>query len=224
MKLLFPDASLRSPTAVPGRSDMRDENIYSSLVLTNAGTGNTTVFSVPRGQAIPKIGALAVAAHQATYTELTTNISQAGQFGSALGDVSLRGIGINIEQAWVVAATGVINTFGAGQREMCEISSKCFFQLRIGGKLQIQGPVTYFPASGALAGSLASTANAMTVGLLNNGIPGTMRRLKIPVLVARTDTVEGTFGVGGGATLSFTGDQPTLVWVNCHALIKGDAR
>lgn len=225
MKMLFPDAQLRSPTAIAGKSDMRDENIYSACVVTDGATGNTAVYTVSRGQPIPKLGAGTAAAHQATYTELTTNITQNGQLGAAIGDSAFRAIGITIETAWY-DASGVINTYGAGQREVSEILAKTFFQLRIAGKLQIQGPAFAFPASGAAFGSISTTETAVTVAAMNNGWPGSLRRLKLPILVARTDTVEGTYGVAGGSTLSFTttNGNPTLVWFNVFAAVKGDAR
>lgn len=225
MKMLLPDASFRSPTAVEGKSDMRDENIYSAVVVSDGANGQTTVFTVPKGQTIPLLGNGTAAAHQRTFTELTTNISQAGQLGAAIGDASVRRIGIGYETAWY-DASGVQNTFGMSQREVSEVNSKCFFQLRIAGKLQIQGPVQFFPSSGGVFGSISTTESAVTVAQVNNGWPGQLRGLKIPVLVGRTDTVEGIFGIAGGASLSFTtsNGNPSLVWFNLHALIKGDAR
>lgn len=225
MKMLLPDASFRSPTAVPGKSDMRDENIYSAVVVSDAANGQTTVFTVPRGQSIPLLGGGTAAAHQRTFTELTTNISQAGQLGAAIGDASIRKIGIGIETAWY-DSSGALNTYGAGQQEVAEILAKTFFQFRIAGKLQIQGPTQFFPAAGGMFGSISSTETTVTTALAGNGWPGQLRGLKIPILVGRTDTVEGVFGVAGGAELSFTttNGNPTLVWFNLHALVKGDAR
>lgn len=223
MNLLFPDAKFRSPTAVDGKSDMRDENVYSSCVVTDLASGNTTVFTVARGQPIPKLGAATAAAHQLTMTELTTNISQNGQLGAAIGDSAFRAIGITIEQGWY-DASGVLNTYGAGQQEVAELLAKTFFQLRIAGKLQIQGPTMFFPASGAMFGSISSTEGTVTTALANNGWPGSLRRLKLPILVGRTDTIEGVYGVAGGAALDFSGNQPTLVWFNIYAAVAGDAR
>ena len=223
MKMLFPDGSQRSPTAVPGKSDVRDENVYSAAVISNTASGNTTVFVNPRGQSIPLLGSGSAQAHQKTYTEATTNISQSGQLGSALGEASLRAIGMTIEQAYI-SKSGAVNTvYGATMADVNEILFKTFFQLRIGGKLQIQGASWMFPALGAPQGSLASTANAFAGGIVNNGFPGSGRRLKVPVLVARTDTVEGTYGVIGGATTTQEGG-PALVWFQTLALVKGDAR
>lgn len=227
MKVLVPDASFRSPTAIPGKSDMRDENIYSAVVVSHGANGTTTVFTVPRGQTIPVIGSGVAQSHQRTYTELTTNISQAGQLGAAIGDASIRKIGINIESAYY-DASGALNTYGAGQQEVMEILGKTYFQLRIAGKLQVQGPTAFFPGSGGAFGSVSTSESAVTVSALSNGWPGGMRALKLPILVGRTDTVEGTFGVAGGASLAFSNTstpyQPTLVWFNIHALVKGDAR
>jgi len=235
MKLFLPDASLRSPTAVQGTSDMRDENVFSALVLQTGGAGNQTLFTNPRGQAIPSLRGAAIAAtpnqHQSTYTELTTNITQSGQLGSSIGDASFRAIGITIENAYYGPTTGLMNAYGAGQQEVAEILAKTFFQIRIGGKLQVQGPVLAFPASGGLYGGISASGIAAPGAVqasVNNGWPGSMRRLKLPILVARTDTVEATYGVAGGSSLVFstpaTPGQPTLVWVNIHALVKGDAR
>lgn len=228
MNMLLPDASFRSPTAVPGKSDMRDENVYSACVLTGGASGNTNVFTVPRGQGIPKLGTgVPTAGHQLTYTELTTNISQAGQLGAAIGDASIRKIGISVEQAWF-DASGVANTVGAGLQEMAEILSKTFFQLRIAGKLQIQGPTFLFPAPGGTFGSIAGGVTTKSPAIAGNGWPGQLRGLKLPILVGRTDTIEGTFGVAGGSSLTFSVAsgtyQPCLVWFTLHALVKGDAR
>jgi hypothetical protein len=224
MNLLFPDAKFRSPTAVDGKSDMRDENVYSACVATDGGQGNTTVFTVARGQTIPKLGSGTAAAHQANYSELTTNISQNGQLGAAIGDSAFRAIGITIEQGYY-DASGVLNTYGAGQQQVAEILAKTFFQLRIAGKLQIQGPTLFFPASGAMFGSISTSESAVTAALANNGWPGSLRRLKLPILVGRTDTIEGTYGVAGSASLEFgSTDQPTLVWFNIYAAVAGDAR
>jgi hypothetical protein len=227
MQALLPDASFRSPTAVDGKSDMRDENIYSAVCVTGGASGQTTVFGIPRGQAIPLLGSGTAAAHQKTFTELTTNISQAGQLGAAIGDASIKRIGIAIENGWY-DSSGALNTYGAGQQEVNELLSKTFFQLRIAGKLQIQGPTLLFPAPGGAFGSISTTNTTKTVSQATNGWPGSMRNLKLPILVGRTDTVEGTFGVAGGASLTFSvasgAYQPVLVWFNLIALVKGDVR
>lgn len=229
MKLLFPDAAQRSPTAVAGKSDLRDENVYSAGVLGDGASGSMQLFTIPRGQAIPELTTSTATnqAHQQRYSETTTNITQAGQFGSALGEGSVRGIGLDIENCWVTPTTGVPNGYGATQREVGEILSKCFFRLSIGGKKQIESAVRHLPAAGGATGSVSTTANAYTVSALSNGLPGSWRNLKVPILIARTDTVVGDLGIAGGATLSFTSGtygQPTLVWCVLKTAIKGDAR
>ena len=99
-QLFFPDASLRSPTAVPGRSDIRDMHIYSAMVAQHGGAGNQTIFGVTRGQGIPRLAGAGItaptSAHQINYTELTTNIMQSGQFGSSIGEASIRALGVDI--------------------------------------------------------------------------------------------------------------------------------
>lgn len=232
MKLLFPDASQRSPTAVAGKSDLRDLNVYSSAVVAHGGGGVIQTFTQPRGAAIPELISSTLTAttnpHQQKYTELTTNITQAGQFGSALGEGSVRGIGLDIENAYVTASTGALNTYGAGQQEVSEIMAKMFFRLLIGGKNQIETAVRHLPAAGGINGNTFTTANAATVSVLGNGLPGSWRSLKVPILIARTDTVVGDLGVAGGSTLVFSVTtsvgQPTLVWAVLKTAIKGDAR
>lgn len=232
MKLLFPDASQRSPTAVAGQSDLRDLNVYSSGVVAHGGAGTIQLFTQARGAPIPEMAASTITAtanpHQMKYTELTTNITQSGQFGSALGEGSVRALGLDIENAYVTASTGALNTYGAGQQEISEVVAKMFFRLLIGGKNQIETAIRHLPASGGLSGSSYSTANASTVSVLSNGLPGSWRSLKVPILIARTDTVVGDLGVAGGSTLVFSvtsgAGQPALVWANLKTAIKGDAR
>jgi hypothetical protein len=240
MKLLLPDASLRSPTAVPNKSDMRDENVLSAGLLQHGANGTLSMFTVPRGQPIPRLAGAGItaptSAHQTTYTELTTNLTQAGQTGSGIGDISVRSIGVTIENGYysgaAIATNQGLNAYGAGSQEVSEILGKCFFQFLVAGKLQVQGPAFLFPAHGAVFGGAAvattAAATSAVVGSQNNGWPGAGRRLKLPILVARTDVLEGRFGVAGGDSLVFsvtTGvGQPVLVWANLQAAVKGDAR
>lgn len=232
MKLLFPDASQRSPTAVAGKSDLRDENVYSSGVVTHGGSGTIQLFTVPRGGVIPILTGFALSAspnaHQAKYTELTTNITQAGQFGSALGEGSVRGVGLDIENGYANGTTGMLNTYGAGMQEVTEVLAKMFFRLSIGGKKQIESAVRHLPAAGGGYGSVATGTTATIASQLSNGIPGSWRNLKVPILIARTDTVVGDLGVAGGSSLVFqdanSPGQPCLIWAVLKTAIKGDAR
>lgn len=231
---LFPDARFRSPTAVQNRSDVRDEMVYSALRLGDSAVGSTKTFTIPQGQTIPSLGnAGGLAVHQTTYSALTTNLTKAGEFGSALGDASVRGIGITIEAAVPVTSigtlAGVYGVTGGTPQDVLAVLAQCAFALRIGGKKQIEQPVWAFPALGGLKGSMgvASTATATTAitgGFLTNGEPGTGRKLKIPVLIARTDTVEGEFTITGTLDLFGTNTQSLLVWTGLLALVKGDVR
>lgn len=231
---LFPDARFRSPTAVQNRSDVRDEMVYSALYLGDQAVGQTKTFTIPQGQTIPALGSTAprVAGYQATYSNLTTNLTKAGEFGSALGDASVRGIGITIEcaQPQVTAAfTSLYSAQGATPVDVAAILAQCSFALRIGGKKQIEQPVWAFPALGGpkgviTVGSVGSATTGVSGGFLTNGEPGTGRKLKIPILIARTDTVEGEFSIT--STLDFAGSnaQGVLVWTGLLALVKGDVR
>jgi len=228
-QLLLPAATMRSPTALAGQSDIRDENVYSALVVQHTGTGQQKVFTVPQGQAIPKLNGTSTAStnpHHVTYSDLTTNLTKAGEFGSSLGDGSIRGLGITIEQAAYTLTTGAPRNFGATQFEVSDLLAKTSFELKIGGKRQIIGPTFLFPALGAVTGSIATTGNAQTPALVNAG--GRIRMLKVPVPVARNDTLEGTFSVATGASLAFSdtssNGQPTLIWFTLLTTVKGDVR
>lgn len=230
-QMLLPDSRFRSGTAVSDKADMRDENIYSALLVAHGGSGVQKVFTVPQGQQIPALGSgtnvTTRIAHQANYTELTTNLSKAGELGSSIGDAALRAIGITVEAAAFTAASGATRNFGATPFELSDLLSKTFFQLKIAGKLQISGPLHAYPASGGMFGSISTTGTGATVGIASNGYPGSKRRLKVPILVQRTDTLEGVFGVAGGASLAFSdtsGGQPTLMWFVLDAAVKGDVR
>jgi len=234
---LFPDARFRSPTAVQNRSDVRDEMVYSALRVGDGAVGQTKTFTIPQGQTVASLGnAGGLAAWQTTHSPLTTNLTKAGEFGSALGDASVRGIGITIETAVPLTSVAALATAypvtGATPQDVVAILHQTSFALRIGGKKQIEQPCWAFPALGGVKGTIA-TASALTGGVattalsggfLTNGEPGTGRKLKIPVLIARTDTVEGEFNIAGTLDLYGTNTQSMLVWTGLLALIKGDVR
>lgn len=229
-QMLLPSARFRSPTAVEGKSDVRDETVYSALVVQHSGTGQQIVFTVPKGQAIPKMNGTATAstvAHHGNYSDLTTNLSKAGEFGAALGDGSIRALGITIEQAAYTLATSTQrSTFGGSQFEMADLCSKTSFELKVGGKRQIIGPTFTFPSLGAVGGAIAGTGSGSTSSLAQ--IAGNPRRLKVPIPVARNDVLEGVFSVATGASLAFSGTSgegtPCLVWFILHTTVKGDVR
>lgn len=229
---LFPDARFRSPTAVAGQSDLRDENVYSAIVLQHGGSGVQKIFTAPAGQSIPTMAGSSqtapVQVHQQKYSDLTTNLAKAGELGSALGDAAVRAVGITIEVAAYTQNTGIQRAFGATQFEVADILSKMSFEFKIGGKRQIIGAFNMFPAYGGASGSTSTTGNAATTSMAGNGWPGMLRRLKFPIMVARNDQLEGVLTAGNGVALAFsstTADgQPCLAWVNLHSSIKGDVR
>jgi len=230
--LLLPDARFRSPTAVDDKADMRDENIYSSIVAGFGGAGTQKLFTVPQGQAIPRLVGASItpmAAHLLTHDVHSTNLTKAGEAGSSLGDFSIRALGLSFENGWY-DGSGALNSYGMGQQEVNDTLSKCFFRLIIAGKKQIEGSVDMFPAYGGVYGGISTTEATVTVSQVTNGWPGTNRRLhpKLPILVARTDTIEGVFGVAAGATLNYSANsgvgQSSLIKCNLTSSVKGDVR
>jgi len=164
------------------------------------------------------------AAHQATYTDLTTNFTKAGESGSAIGDFAIRKMQVTYESAAYVA-DGTPRNFGMTQWEVADVNSKMFTILKIAGKEQLRGALHFYLAS-ALSGISTSEAT-VTVSSLSQGLPGVGRPLKLPIPVGRTDTVEQVFGIAGGATLAFsdtTTGQNSLIWSRLYSSVKGDAR
>lgn len=230
MQMLFPDPRFRSPTAVGGKSGGRDENIYSALVVGHGGSGTQKLFTVPEGQAIPRLmgaGIAPTAQHLLNHTKLTTNLGKAGEVGSAIGELSIRSIGVGFETGYY-DSSGVLNTYGFGQQEVSEAMAKTFIIFRISGTKQIEGPTQFFPAPGAVAGAAASTKNNANNSYLNNGWPGSGRRLKVFLPAARTDQIEVEFGTAGGVSLVFSitsgVGQSSLVWCNLWCGVMADAR
>lgn len=229
-QMLFADPRGRSPTAAAGLSGGRDENIYSALVVGHGGAGTQKLFTVPEGQAIPRLvgsGIAPTAQHQLTHTKLTTNLGKAGEVGSAIGELSIRSIGIGFEQAYY-DTNGALNTYGTGQQEAAELMAKTFMIFRISGTKQIEGPTSFFPAPGALFGGTTATGNNKTVAFLNNGWPGGGRRLKVFLPAGRADQLEIEYGTGGGVSLVFSVasglGQCSLLWCNLWCGVMADVR
>lgn len=233
-RAFIPSKNFRSPTAVQGQVDVRDDPVYSSIVVAHGGTGSQKFFTVPQGQAIPSLKAASditlVAAHHLTHSELTTNLTKSGEFGQSIGDASVRSIALDIENA-PIKADGTYELYGATPHEVVEIQNKCYFQFKVGGKVLTQARFGYFPCSTGATGSLgvATTKTTTTVvgGYVNNGNIGG-RRLKLPINIARQDTVEGILGTSNGSSLAFvttTGaGQETLITCMLGATVAGDVR
>lgn len=232
MQAMFPDPRFRSPTAVPGKSAVRDDNIVSAAVLQHGGAGQVKLFTVPQGQSIPTLKGSSITAstqaHHLLHTDLTTTLTQAGQLGSAIGDISVRAIGINLEQAAVTLATGLPRVFGMSQFEVQDVLSKCFFTLKVSETKQSSGPVFLYPSMGGAVGSISTTGNAATAGVVSNGAPGQGRGLKMHIPIGRTDNIDAVLGVAGGASLAFTTTNgegnPSLVWCTLRASVAADVR
>lgn len=242
MNAIVPAPTFRSPTAVEDESDLLDENIYSAIGMSNGGNGTQRVFTVATGGQIPFLGSNAVAVTggyqwQLVYSDLTTNLTKPGELGAAIGDGAVRAFGITMEAAGFLptSATGAAQTpYGMGQYEVAEVLRKVSFEFKLSAKRQIVGPVHTFPGLGGVGGGIAiastsATAGSTLVSNATNGGLGTGRRLKYPIEVARTDTIEGIFTTGNGSALAFSnggtaGANPSLVWVNMLCTIAGDVR
>jgi hypothetical protein len=229
-QMLFTDPRMRSPSAAAGLSGGRDENIYSAIVVGHGGAGTQKMFTVPEGQAIPRLvgaGIAPTAQHLLNHTKLTTNLGKAGEVGSAIGELSIRSIGVGFESAYY-DVNGALNTYGMGQQEVFEMLSKTFLIFRISGTKQIEGPTSFFPTPGNAFGALATTENSVTVSALSNGWPGGGRRLKVFLPAARTDQLEVEFGTAGGVSVSFSATtgvgQSSLVWCNLWCGVMADVR
>jgi hypothetical protein len=239
----LPGAIFRSPTAVAGQGDYRDIFVYSSIIAAYGGTGTQRAFTAGIGQAIPAMKGSSItlaAVHHLTHSKLTTNLSKSGEVGADNGDVAVRAVGIQIEPAPIKGTTGAAwtitgyDTYGATPQDVAEFCNKVSFELKVGGKSQITGPVTLFPGMGALAGavSVATTANNVerSAGLLANGssISGGKKFYKFPISIARNDVLVGEFEAANGSTLGFVttsgAGQETLVTVVLGCLTRGDVR
>lgn len=236
-------AGSRSSTAVDGKSDFTDQNLYSSIVLADGGSGSMKLFTVPQGQPIPELkgtATLATAnAWQMTHSKLTTIIEKAGELGKGIGDAAVRGIACHLEQA-KIPSTGVLPTttsaWGATDADVVDVLSKASLELRVSKKPMFTSPIWALPTMGGAAGALAigSAANstAMTKNTLTTiGVPGSIRRLRAHIPVERQDTLEAEFEVAGNASLSFreTGSSsnpgaPTLFYVLLPSTLRGDVR
>lgn len=229
----FVPAGVRSATAVAGVSDMRDENIYSSALLQNGGAGPISLFTVPKGQAIPALRGAASAAStnawQTTHGDHSTSLEKAGELGDGTGDAAFRGIALHLEQARITdAAGGGISAFGATQLEIADLGAKAAFELRVGKKPMFKSPFFALPTVGGAVGSMASTINNAVYDTSTNGRPGSIRRLIRHIMCSRRDTLEGVLTVANSAVLAFRSAAadgvPCLLWCLMPSNVRGDAR
>lgn len=231
-QMVFPSPRFRSVTAATGLADAHDNHVYSSAVLAHGGSSTAKLFSVPQGQAMIELKSSSITfttnVYQATYSKLTTNLDRPSQLGDTLGDAAFRGLGITLEQAAFTATTGAQRAAGATPFEVADILAKCFGELKVGNKTQIEGPLFSFPGLGFAAGSISTTGTGETVGVGNNGPMASGRRLRTPIMCGRTDSLVYELTVGAGDTLAFSTTtslgQPTLVWCVILADLATDVR
>lgn len=219
---LVPTPDFRSPVAAPGQSGMRDDLVYSAVLVGHGAASSVNAFAQGQGGPIQSMGTVTgTTAVQTTFSLTTTNLSQSGVVGSNIGDIGIREIGIKIQQAsYVGASTGAtLSTTGADQQGAVEITTKMSYQLNLVNKPMQQGPLFAFGSPGDVFGSQAvastsATAAGIVTSLVGNGVPGNPRRLEVVLAISRIDTIQAIFAVGAGDTLAFTAAaaHPTLLW------------
>lgn len=224
-------AGPRSATAVSGVTDRRDENIYSAAVLQSTGGGPVSMFTVPKGGAIPALQGTVTAtanAWQTKYSDTTTNLEKAGELGDGIGDAAIRGIALHLEPNGVLA-NATVTAYGAGQLEQADCERKLSFELRVSKKPMFKAPYFALPSvGGALVSNLGATAATTSLSTATNGRPGAIRRLITHIMVSRRDTLEGVIATGNSSVLLFRSSAsdgiPTLLWCILPASVRGDAR
>jgi hypothetical protein len=225
--------AMTSPTAGRGQG-IRTDHIYSAVVVSHGAQANTNLFIGAQNTAIPRSGTTtgALVGHQATYTDLTTNLVQSGQTGGTIGDAFIHAFGVTIEQA-PFSLTGVMDSYGAGPQEFGEILGKVALEIQIVNIEQIKGPLWAFPGLGGVVGSVAAagTGAITVVSFLTNGVPGSGRVLAAPLPLARIDTMRGIVSIpGANDPLDFTvtgatsTGQPVLLWCAALATLTTDVR
>src|SRR3990170_20028 len=164
-QMVYPNPRYRSVTAATGIGDAHYGMVYSAGALAHLGQGQLKLFSVQFGQSIPELRGTGITATtnvwQATYTLTTTNLDRPSQLGDNLGDASLRGIGVTIENAAYTSATGAQRAFGATQFEVADILSKCSGEFKIGSKPPMQGARWGDPPEGGGGGARAHPGDAV---------------------------------------------------------------
>jgi hypothetical protein len=224
--MVYPSPRYRSVTAVEGYADAHDGMAYSAALLQYGGAPSPLkLFSVQFGQSIVNAKGSGITAStnawQTTYTYTTTNLDRPSQLGDNLGDAAIRGIGVTIEQASYTFAAATKTAWGADDVEVTDILRKCAGELKIGNKPQFQAPVWGYPQLGGAAGSLFSTANAASGGLVSNGALPIGREFRTPMMLGRYDSIVFELSIASGASFVFsnsgTDGQPTLLW--CALLV-----
>lgn len=223
---LFLPRTAPSPTAVPDKVDLKDENIYSAGVFAHGASTPITLFTVPLGQTIPSSASVSIAtapAHYLTYTEQTTNLEKAGELGYNIGDAAIRALGVTFDVA-SSGATGTVRAYGATPVEVAEIQSKVALEFLVTRKRRVIGPVWMFPQTGGFWG-VASTFTAHPGYAQNGGVPSG-RRFKVPVMIGAMETVIAKLTPYASLTFSVTGapGQPVLTWVNLLASVGAEVR
>jgi hypothetical protein len=236
-KIMFPKTAM-SATAAKGKVSIIHDVIFSSIVVAYGGSSQQKLFTVPQGQSILAMKGSTMTiteAHQTTHTEMTTSQEKAGELGTGIGDVSVRGISVVFEAApplYDSTNKGSFATYGATPQEVAEALSKMYMQFKIGGVIASQGPLWVFPQFNGFSGgmSISSTKNdaVKVTGFGSNGPMAGWPRKRIPLQIARNDTIAAVVNTANGASLvhsvSSTPGQPYLLYCCLDSLIRGDVR
>lgn len=225
--------SPNSPLAAPGQYGQRLDNLYSSVVFQHGASGNTKLFTVPEGGVIDKVKSTSITAstqaHHDKHSELTTNLSQAGQLGNEIGDIVVEKFGFWYEQA-SFNSSGVPFDYGFLASDVNQILSKTTCKVQIGGQQYTKGPMRQFGQLSGIMGPLTTTESEQTLGFVSAGPIGMGRSFaKIPLQATQTDLIKVELTIANGSSLTFTtttGEgQPGLVtaeaWVITAAEVRG---
>jgi len=226
----------RPSTALAGVGDLHDDNVYSAVVAAHGGQGTVKAFVSGQGSPIPALTGTAIPAASVpvtyqNYTPLTTIIEQSGQLGNSIGDAEIRAIGVTFDMAALTPTTAAPRAFGATAFEVADLLSKTRMEIKVSNKRRILGPTWSYPQTGGYSGGLFTTANAATVGAINNGSLPTGRKLRAPILIARNDVLVAEFTADAALAFSTTtfnsgstAGQATLVWINLIGSLRSDVR
>lgn len=228
--------SQRPTTAMGGVGDLHDDNIYSAVVAAHGAVGTAKAFLAGQGSQIPQVpGTTAIVAANVpttyvNYTPLTTIIEQAGQLGATIGDATVRALGVTFDLTAYAFASGLPRVWGATAFEVADLLSKTRLEIKVSAKRRIGGPTWSFPNVGGNGGNMATTANAATLGAIQNGQLPTGKRLKAPIEVSRNDVLLAEFSADAALAFSDTSfatthtGQATLIWINLVSSVRGDVR
>jgi hypothetical protein len=221
-----------SPLAVPGKTKILDDHLWSSIVLQHGGQGQAKLFTNPEGTDIYKVHGSSITAstqaHHDKHGQHSTNLSQSGQLGNEIGDVTIKKLGIFYEQAGHTAA-GAYKAYGFTPSDIADILAKCTIVIKVGGAEYGKGPVGLYGQLSGVIASISTTETGQTLGFGSSGPIGMGRSVsQVPIQATQTDLLKVEFNVANGASLDFyttSGEgQPGLFRLEAHIVSSGEVR